>query len=64
VVDDPWQRQIQAFGDNTYAQRKLAKLSLRELAAVPAAHHGFLVADDRSSASSSSNWAGAVVGLT
>ena len=30
---DPWQRQVEAFGEYVRAQRKLAKLSLRELAA-------------------------------
>ena len=30
---DPWQRQIEAFGTYVRAQRKLARLSLRELAA-------------------------------
>jgi len=33
VAEDPWQRQIEAFGEYVRAQRKLAKLSLRELAA-------------------------------
>jgi len=33
VSQDPWQRQIEAFGEYVRAQRKLAKLSLRELAA-------------------------------
>src|SRR5687768_12195122 len=33
VAQDPWQRQVEAFGEYVRAQRKLAKLSLRELAA-------------------------------
>jgi transcriptional regulator with XRE-family HTH domain len=33
VAQDPWQRQVEAFGEYVQAQRKLAKLSLRELAA-------------------------------
>ena len=33
MPDDPWQRQIEAFGQYIHGQRKLAKLSLRELAA-------------------------------
>ena len=33
MPDDPWQRQIKAFGQYIHGQRKLAKLSLRELAA-------------------------------
>jgi transcriptional regulator with XRE-family HTH domain len=33
VAEDPWQRQVEAFGEYVRAQRKLAKLSLRELAA-------------------------------
>jgi len=33
VAEDPWQRQVEAFGEYVKAQRKLAKLSLRELAA-------------------------------
>jgi transcriptional regulator with XRE-family HTH domain len=33
VPENPWQRQVEAFGEYVRAQRKLAKLSLRELAA-------------------------------
>ena len=33
MAQDPWQRQVEAFGEYVRAQRKLAKLSLRELAA-------------------------------
>ena len=33
MAEDPWQRQVEAFGEYVRAQRKLAKLSLRELAA-------------------------------
>jgi transcriptional regulator with XRE-family HTH domain len=33
VSKDPWQRQIEAFGEYVRGQRKLARLSLRELAA-------------------------------
>ena len=33
MAQDPWQRQVEAFGEYVQAQRKLAKLSLRELAA-------------------------------
>ncbi len=33
MAEDPWKQQIEAFGQFIHAQRKLAKLSLRELAA-------------------------------
>jgi transcriptional regulator with XRE-family HTH domain len=33
VADDPWKQQVEAFGQFIHTQRKLAKLSLRELAA-------------------------------
>ena len=33
MAQDPWQRQLEAFGEYVRAQRKLAKLSLRELGA-------------------------------
>lgn len=33
MADDPWQQQIEAFGQFIRSQRKLAKLSLRQLAA-------------------------------
>jgi transcriptional regulator with XRE-family HTH domain len=33
VAEDPWNRQVEAFGEFIHTQRKLAKLSLRELAA-------------------------------
>ena len=33
MAEDPWQRQVETFGEYIRTQRKLAKLSLRELAA-------------------------------
>jgi transcriptional regulator with XRE-family HTH domain len=33
VTEDPWRQQVEAFGQFIHTQRKLAKLSLRELAA-------------------------------
>lgn len=33
MTDDPWASQVEAFGQFIHTQRKLAKLSLRELAA-------------------------------
>ena len=33
MTQDPWKRQVEAFGQFLHTQRKLAKLSLRELAA-------------------------------
>jgi transcriptional regulator with XRE-family HTH domain len=33
MTEDPWKQQIEAFGQFIHTQRKLAKLSLRELAA-------------------------------
>jgi transcriptional regulator with XRE-family HTH domain len=33
MAEDPWKQQIEAFGQFMHTQRKLAKLSLRELAA-------------------------------
>ena len=33
MAEDPWNRQVEAFGQFIHTQRKLAKLSLRELAA-------------------------------
>jgi transcriptional regulator with XRE-family HTH domain len=33
MADDPWKQQVEAFGRFMHSQRKLAKLSLRELAA-------------------------------
>jgi transcriptional regulator with XRE-family HTH domain len=33
MTEDPWQQQVEAFGQFIHTQRKLAKLSLRELAA-------------------------------
>jgi transcriptional regulator with XRE-family HTH domain len=32
-VTDPWKQQVEAFGQFIHSQRKLARLSLRELAA-------------------------------
>jgi transcriptional regulator with XRE-family HTH domain len=32
VPDDPWKQQVEAFGQFIHTQRKLAKLSLRDLA--------------------------------
>lgn len=42
MAEDPWQRQIEAFGEYVRAQRKLAKLSLRELAARAEISNGYL----------------------
>ena len=42
MAEDPWQRQIDAFGEYVRAQRKLAKLSLRELAARAEISNGYL----------------------
>ena len=39
---DPWQRQVEAFGEYVRAQRKLAKLSLRELAAMSDISNAYL----------------------
>ena len=33
MTEDPWKRQVEAFGQFIHTQRKLARLSLRELAA-------------------------------
>jgi transcriptional regulator with XRE-family HTH domain len=33
MTDDPWKQQVEAFGQFIHTQRKLARLSLRELAA-------------------------------
>ncbi len=33
MTEDPWKQQVEAFGQYIHTQRKLAKLSLRELAA-------------------------------
>jgi transcriptional regulator with XRE-family HTH domain len=33
VTEDPWKQQVEAFGQFIHTQRKLAKLSLRELSA-------------------------------
>jgi transcriptional regulator with XRE-family HTH domain len=33
VADDPWKQQVEAFGQFIHTQRRLAQLSLRELAA-------------------------------
>jgi transcriptional regulator with XRE-family HTH domain len=33
MIEDPWKQQVEAFGQFIHTQRKLAKLSLRELAA-------------------------------
>ena len=35
MTDDPWRLQSEAFGQFIHTQRKLAKLSLRELARGP-----------------------------
>jgi transcriptional regulator with XRE-family HTH domain len=42
VAGDPWKRQIEAFGQFIHAQRKLAKLSLRELAALTDVSNAYL----------------------
>ena len=42
MADDPWKQQVEAFGRFIHAQRKLAKLSLRELAAATDVSNAYL----------------------
>jgi transcriptional regulator with XRE-family HTH domain len=42
VADDPWQQQFEAFGQFIHTQRKLAKLSLRQLAAASEVSDAYL----------------------
>lgn len=42
MADDSWQQQVEAFGQFIKTQRKLAKLSLRQLAAVSAVSDAYL----------------------
>ncbi|HET6692371.1 MAG TPA: helix-turn-helix transcriptional regulator [Miltoncostaeaceae bacterium] len=42
MAQDPWGGQVEAFGQFLHAQRKLAKLSLRELAAMSDISNAYL----------------------
>jgi transcriptional regulator with XRE-family HTH domain len=42
VADDPWTQQFEAFGQFIKSQRKLAKLSLRQLAAASEVSDAYL----------------------
>jgi transcriptional regulator with XRE-family HTH domain len=42
MVGDPWRAQVEALGQFIHAQRKLAKLSLRELAALSDLSNAYL----------------------
>jgi len=42
MADDPWKQQVEAFGQFIHSQRKLAKLSLRELAALTEVSNAYL----------------------
>jgi transcriptional regulator with XRE-family HTH domain len=42
MTDDPWKQQVAAFGQFMHTQRKLAKLSLRELAALTDVSNAYL----------------------
>jgi len=42
VAEDPWQQQVEAFGQYIKTQRKLAKLSLRQLAAASEVSDAYL----------------------
>jgi len=42
MIDDPWKQQVEAFGEFIHTQRKLAKLSLRELAALTDVSNAYL----------------------
>jgi transcriptional regulator with XRE-family HTH domain len=42
VAQDPWSSQVEALGQLIHAQRKLAKLSLRELAAMSDISNAYL----------------------
>jgi transcriptional regulator with XRE-family HTH domain len=42
VSEDPWKQQVEAFGEFIKTQRKLAKLSLRQLAAASEVSDAYL----------------------
>jgi len=42
MTEDPWKQQIEAFGQFIHTQRKLAKLSLRELSAQTEVSNAYL----------------------
>ena len=42
MAEDPWKQQVEAFGEFIHTQRKLAKLSLRELAALTDVSNAYL----------------------
>ena len=42
MAEDPWQQHVDAFGQFIHAQRKLAKLSLRELSALTDVSNAYL----------------------
>jgi transcriptional regulator with XRE-family HTH domain len=42
MTEDPWKRQVEAFGEYIKSQRKLAKLSLRQLAAASEVSDAYL----------------------
>ena len=42
MTDDPWKHQVAAFGKFMHTQRKLAKLSLRELSALTDVSNAYL----------------------
>jgi transcriptional regulator with XRE-family HTH domain len=42
VAEDPWQQHVDAFGQFIHAQRKLARLSLRELSALTDVSNAYL----------------------
>ena len=42
MTDDPWKQQVAAFGQFMHTQRKLARLSLRELAALTDISNAYL----------------------
>ena len=42
MTDDPWKQQVAAFGKFMHTQRKLARLSLRELAALTDVSNAYL----------------------
>lgn len=42
MAEDPWQQHVDAFGQFIHVQRKLAKLSLRELSALTDVSNAYL----------------------
>jgi transcriptional regulator with XRE-family HTH domain len=42
MIDDPWEQQVATFGQFMHTQRRLAKLSLRELAALTDVSNAYL----------------------